>query len=275
MNLQLQLIKQRSWRRLRRRGAFTLLEIMVAIALFAMVMMAIYSSWHAILRGSKVGIDAAAEAQRMRVALRAIKEALSSAELYTANISYYSFFADTSGEFAALSFVARLPASFPGSGLFGNQIVRRVSFNVERGPDGRNQFVLRQVPLLEPPDSTAKPYMIMLTPEVSLFAVEFWNTNTFEWVPEWPFTNQLPRMVRVALNFSPPGRGHAQDVAIETAYVSSVAIPRELQIPPARRGIGTQPGRLPGQQPLPTTNPRLQPGGPGGAGVIPPSRPIR
>ena len=35
---------------------------------------------------------------------------------------YYWFLADTSGEFAALSLVARLPASFPGSGLFGNRI---------------------------------------------------------------------------------------------------------------------------------------------------------
>src|SRR5689334_23096725 len=110
--------------------AFTLIEVMIAMTIFALVMIAIYSSWSAILRGSKVGLNAAAEAQRSRVAVRALREALTSGQLYTENIRYYWFMADTSGEFAALSMVSRLPASFPGSGLFGNQIVRRVSFTV-------------------------------------------------------------------------------------------------------------------------------------------------
>ena len=74
------------------------------------------------------------------------------------NIRYYWFMADTSGDFAALSLVSRLPASFPGSGLFGNQIVRRVSFTVEPGPNGQHQLVLRQTPLLEPPETARTPY---------------------------------------------------------------------------------------------------------------------
>ena len=79
--------------------AFTLVEVMVAMALFAMVMVAIYSSWTAILRGSKVGLDAAAEAQRSRVAVRALRDALTSGS-FTWRISrYYWFMADTSGEF--------------------------------------------------------------------------------------------------------------------------------------------------------------------------------
>src|ERR1041385_701421 len=124
--------------------AFTLIEIMVAMAIFGMVMLAIYTSWTSILRGSKVGLQAAAEAQRTRVTIRALRDALTSGQLYTENLRYYWFMADTSGDFPALSLVSRLPASFPGSGLFGNQIVRRVSFSVEPGPEGQNQLVLRQ-----------------------------------------------------------------------------------------------------------------------------------
>ena len=52
------------------RRAFTLVEIMLALAIFGAVMIAIYSSWSSILRGSKVGLEAAAEAQRSRVAVR-------------------------------------------------------------------------------------------------------------------------------------------------------------------------------------------------------------
>src|SRR5215831_19268856 len=102
--------------------AFTLIEILIAMAIFGLVLLAIYSSWAAILRGSKAGLTAAAEAQRTRIAVRAIREALTCAQLYVENARYYWFMADTGGDFAAVSMVSRLPASFPGSGLFSNQV---------------------------------------------------------------------------------------------------------------------------------------------------------
>ena len=52
--------------RTERQRAFTLVEIMIAIAIFAAVMIAIYSSWSAILRGKRIGQDSAAEAHRNR-----------------------------------------------------------------------------------------------------------------------------------------------------------------------------------------------------------------
>jgi prepilin-type N-terminal cleavage/methylation domain-containing protein len=223
-------------------SAFTIIEVMIAMTIFAVVMIAIYASWTSILRGSKVGLNAAAETQRTRVAIRAIREALTSAQLYVENSKYYWFVAETSGDFAELSLVSRLPESFPGSGLFGNQVLRRVSFTVERGPDGQNQFILRQKPLLEPVDATADPYTIVLAPNVNLFALEFWNTNTLEWDPEWPFTNQLPKLVKVELSIGPPNRKPSPvDTAVETAFVSSMAIPRIVQAPPIRRGAVTPP----------------------------------
>lgn len=228
--------------------AFTLIEVMVAMAIFGMVMLAIYTSWAAILRGSKVGLQAAAEAQRTRVAVRALRDALTCGQLYMENIRYYWFMADTSGEFPSLSLVSRLPASFPGSGLFGNQIVRRVSFSVEAGPNGQNQLVLRQTPLLEPPDTARTPYTTVLAPNVNLFALEFWNTNTAEWDPEWPWTNQLPKLVRFSVSVGPPHhRATPADTSIETALVSSIAIPRLFQVPAIRRGFGALPtGTVPG-----------------------------
>ena len=220
-------------------AAFTLLEVMIAMTILGVVMIAIYSSWTSILRGAKVGQAAAAEAQRSRVSIRAVRDALTSGQMYVENLRYYWFTADTSGTFAALSLVSRLPASFPGSGLFGNQIVRRVSFTVEPGPGGQNQLILRQTPLLEPPDTAQTPYTTVLAPNVNLFALEFWNTNTLEWDPEWPWTNQLPKLVRVALSVGPPNhRPVPADVSVQTALVSSMAIPRVLQVPPVRRGMG-------------------------------------
>jgi len=227
-------------------AAFTLVEVMIAMTILGVIMVAVYSSWAAILRGSKVGLEAAAEAQRTRVAIRAVREALTSAQLYVENLRYYWFMADTSGDFPALTLVARLPDSFPGSGLFGNQIVRRVSFTVEPGSNGQHQLVLRQTPLLEPPETARTPYTTVLAPNINLFTLEFWNTNKLEWESEWPFTNQLPKLVRIGLSIGPPNhRPTASETAVQTALVSSMAIPRILQVPPIRRGYGAVPGVQP------------------------------
>jgi prepilin-type N-terminal cleavage/methylation domain-containing protein len=49
-------------------AAFTLVEILIALGILSMVLAAIYSSWTAILRASKVGLEAAAAVQRARIA---------------------------------------------------------------------------------------------------------------------------------------------------------------------------------------------------------------
>ena len=101
-----------------RRG-FTLVEILMAMAIFALVLTAIYATWTAILRGSRVGLEVAAQVQRERIAMHTIEQALTSARSFGVDVQHYSFLAQN-GDKAALSFVARLPKSFPRSGRFGD-----------------------------------------------------------------------------------------------------------------------------------------------------------
>jgi prepilin-type N-terminal cleavage/methylation domain-containing protein len=250
-----------SWRhRLEHRAgrrAFTLLEVMVALVIFAMVITAIYSSWTAILRAARVGNDAAMRLQRSRLASRSLSDALVSAVMFQGNAPLYTFQADTSGDFAALSFVARLPASYLGSGFFGGQVVRRVTFTVESGNDGKNQFVLTQVPLLETNTSPDQVYSLVLAREVNLFTVEFFDPLN-GWVPEWSDSNQLPRQVRFQLGFGPTLAANAspQDVTVRTVDIPSVRVDRNMQ---AAFGPG---GGMP--RPMP-----IQPGPVPGAGLIP------
>ena len=227
-----------------RSRAFTLIEIMIAITIFAIVLAGIYSSWTAILRSSQVGLKAAAEAQRTRMTLRALDEALGSAQLFLGNLQYYWFSADTSGEFADLNFVSHLPGSFPGSGLFGQHAIRRVRFFVEE-----NKLVLQQTPLLELNDEGVKPYTIVLAPDVRMFNLLFFDPTQVEWVEEWPLTNQLPKVVKISLSFGDGKAGslRPEEVSTETVYLAAAAVPPQLQRPSVR-------GRLPGpplqQQPL-------------------------
>src|SRR5689334_412 len=137
--------------------AFTLIEIMIAMGILALVLAAIYSSWTAILRASKVGLDAAAAVQRARITGRIIEETLGSVESFAANQRYYAFVAENGSE-ARLEFVTRLSPSFPRNGKFAGLDVRRVIFSVERG-----ELVLRQKPYMwDEMDEDEKNYPLVL-----------------------------------------------------------------------------------------------------------------
>src|SRR5688500_7234587 len=145
-----------------RNGAFTMVEVLLAFAIFSMVIIAIYSSWSAIMRGTRTGLTAAAEVQRTRVAIRSLEESLGAAVMYADNPRFYAFRAETSGPFAYVSFVSRLPESFPGSGLFDGETMRRVTFAVDQE---KNLLLIQSSPLSVKDD----PYMIKLAPKTAVF----------------------------------------------------------------------------------------------------------
>lgn len=213
--------------------AFTLLEVMVAMSIFTIVLVAIYSTWSAIVRGAKSGQAAAAAAQHSRIAMRTIEDALLTTQLYTENIQHYSFIADTSdSKFAWLSLTARLPATFPGSGLFGDQVVRRVTFSVE--PDAENipQLVMSQIPLLLVTNSDITAYPITLVRDVSLFVVEFWDTKLGDWTDELLTTNQLPKMLRVSIGIGQAANSsQPSEIISRIIAMPSIAVTPDIQQP--------------------------------------------
>jgi hypothetical protein len=215
--------------------AFTLVEILLSVGILGMIMVAVYTSWNSILRGSKAGLDAAAEAQRARIAMSTVESALESVQMFEGSIKYYSFITDTSSDFAYLSFVAHLPASFPGSGLFGDQVMRRVTFSVET-TNSQRQLVLRQMPMLQPLEKGEEAYPIVLARDVNQFLLEFWapTSKGWEWTSEWLYTNQIPKRVRVALAFG--GKkdkvsSKADEVVFRDIALPAMTVPREWQMP--------------------------------------------
>src|SRR6185295_12951729 len=124
------------------RAAFTLVEILLAMAILGMIMTAIYSTWLSVMRAAKTGLDGAALAQEQRIAMRAVEEALSSTVYFEQNAALYAFETDTSMDTATLSFVSHLPPWFPGNGLYGGGGVRRVTFAVQPGANSPADLVM-------------------------------------------------------------------------------------------------------------------------------------
>jgi prepilin-type N-terminal cleavage/methylation domain-containing protein len=205
--------------------AFTLLEIMIAMTIFTVVLVAIYSSWAAIVRGAKSGQEAAKAAQHARIAIRAIEDALLTTQLFTENVQHYGFIADTSDpKFAWLSLTARLPDTFLGSGYFVDQTVRRVTFSVQADEEGIPQLMMEQIPLLQVTNSDIRAYSIPLVHDVSLFVLEFWDTRLGDWTDELLTTNQIPKMIRVSIGTGKDPRSPSRPSEITSRVIGMPAV---------------------------------------------------
>jgi hypothetical protein len=185
-------------------AAFTMLEIIVSITVFSFILISVLGCWKCVVSGKMISEDAAAAAQRSRIGIKTVVDALTCTELDVANYRHYGFVTDTSGKFASLSLAARLPLDFPGSGLFGDNVMRRVTFNVEKDTDGKLNLIMYQSPLLAILDDQNTPYPITLARDVTDFGLEFWDPQQMDWGVDWLLTNALPQMVRVTL-----GCGHS------------------------------------------------------------------
>lgn len=238
---------RKSWRCALRRPpfarAFTLLEIMVAIAIFAMVIGAVYATFLSIMRAGQVGREATARAQRQRVALRTIEDSLMCVQSFQASQKYYSFIV-ANGSAPVLSFASRVPDVFPRNGKFGDFNLRRMTFSLEAASDGEKNLVLRQNPILMDMDEDEQKYPLVLARNVKTFVVDCWDTNQLDWVQEWDNTNSIPPMIRVGLAFggNPRAAGAAEAAAAEYAVVRAFSIPSSMMPAIVQMGGAGAPG---------------------------------
>ena len=239
------------------RCAFTLMEVLMAIAIFSLVLATIYSTWLLIMRASRVTQTVSAQVQRQRVAIRTIEEGLTSIQSFQASMKYYSFVVEN-GDTPMLNFTARVPEGFPRNGKFGDYDVRRLMFGLEPGANLENDLVLRQKPILMDMDENEQKFPLVLARDVQRFRVECWDTNADDWVDGWDDTNSIPPLIRVTLVLG--GNKHNDNLA---GSAPPLAITRVIAVPSQTLPAVVQTGGGSVGVPVP-----LQAGG-GGTKVIP------
>lgn len=245
--------------------AFTLLEIMVALSLFTLVLVAIFSTWSAIIKGSEGAKRVAAEAQRRRIAMSTVQEALLGAMMFQQNAKYYGFVADSDGNYSSLDFVSRLPSTFLRGTKFGIMTTRRVNFTVQTAPDGKQQLVLRQTPILLDPDKDEMQNPVVLARDVNKFVLEYWDPQKGDFATDWQDTNQLPQLVRITLAIGKVDQfsSEPQDVMYSTVALPARMVRKEWQMGQGGGG-GVQPvGNNPPGSSVGNQNFKGNPGNPG------------
>jgi prepilin-type N-terminal cleavage/methylation domain-containing protein len=226
--------------RSRPRSAFTLLEVLVAFTVFALVLSLLYGSWRILIQSNAAALKLAATAQRSRMTVQVIEEAFNSAVFFNANARHYAFLAGGDAGQSAVSFVAHLSDAFPASGFFDGERVRRVTFALEPGQGGATDLVLRQNSLLAPPDVDVEGHPIVLAREVTQFELGYWDLRRGEFSPEWTQTNALPALVQVTLGFGRRGRFSSEPAETVTRIIRipSAGVAGEAQARPPGAGGG-------------------------------------
>jgi prepilin-type N-terminal cleavage/methylation domain-containing protein len=243
--------------------AFTLLEIMIAMFIFTLILTAIYSIWHGIMKGTAAGVKAVQEVQRSRVTMQCIEQAFLSARVFTDNMKYYYFIGESHGERSAVSMTCRLPSEFLGMGFASdpNLRMRRVDFYTQPGSSGGDELVMTHVPMLIETNIPGVPgseaYSKVLARDVTRFEIEYIDPKKGEWITDWEYTNTMPSLVRVTLGLGKQG----------ASSTSHDLVSRIIAMPAQNIG-GVQPGMRPGQPGFPGA-----PGVPQVPGAGPPTRP--
>src|SRR5271170_3758028 len=112
---------------------FTLLEILLAVAVLGMLITAVYSTWSAALTSWRRGSEASEGFQRQRVVMDALQELTQSAIFFAPSAALYAFVATktSSGLGDSISFVTASDAYLPPSETMAAGM-RRVVISLEQ-----------------------------------------------------------------------------------------------------------------------------------------------
>ncbi|MEE2714859.1 MAG: prepilin-type N-terminal cleavage/methylation domain-containing protein, partial [Verrucomicrobiota bacterium] len=233
----------------KRKAAFTLVEMVVAMAIFSLILTFVYKSFFSFAQTTKASTEATVKIQRQRIALKTIEDAFSGLVYYEQNQSIYGFVANTEDyDYPSISFVSRVPPDFLGNKEFGSERLRRITFQVEDDEDYGRSLVMYQSSTLQPVDplEAEEPSRWVLGQDLDTFLMVFWSTINSEWVYEWTETNSIPTRIKFEMAYVRADGSAAQveDMQKREIVIFSESITKNMQNPtlPAARG-GSSRGR--------------------------------
>ena len=176
-----------------RSGAFTLIELLLALAIFSLAVAIAGGAFWGVTKAWTRGGELLEQLHYGEFAMEQLVTALRGAAWFPSKPSAFGFRLDGGTASWVTSGTAFLPPDSPlRDGL------HRLSVGVENAGGGRG-LVVRAWPHLSEDDDArdAEPWLVC--PEAESFKCEWYDFDMDSWSQDWEETNSLPKLVRVTL----------------------------------------------------------------------------
>ena len=176
-----------------RSGAFTLIELLLALAIFSLAVAIAGGAFWGVTKAWTRGGELLEQLHYGEFAMEQLVTALRGAAWFPSKPSAFGFRLDGGTASWVTSGTAFLPPDSPlRDGL------HRLSVGVENAGGGRG-LVVRAWPHLSEDDDArdAEPWLVC--PEAESFKCEWYDFDLDSWSQDWEETNSLPKLVRVTL----------------------------------------------------------------------------
>lgn len=204
------------------RRAFTLLEIMLAVTILAIVATAVYATWSAGLAGWKRSASVTENLQRERVVMEALSELTQSIVYYSSKDSLYEIQGTHRAQNGDLiSFVTGSDLLLPVSEQIASGM-RRVTISLGRDARGHPFLGISNAPALEPEDAPAGVTHV-LSAAVCGFGVRYRDPRNGTWTEKWEEDNLIPGAIEYTVAFG-----------LNDGRTPPVVVTRAIELPAAQ-----------------------------------------
>lgn len=228
-----------------KRAGFTLVELLVALAVAAIAIAIVWQSFAAITRAWRRSIDVTDDVRHGDFVIDQLVSALRSAAYFPIRSDRYGFWLENRGDRDTISWVTSSTAFIPPDSPLALGL-RRIMVNIEPNDDGNDAFTVRAFPHLADELDKNDAVTWPISTRVQGMNVRVWNPEDERWDEEWEDTNRIPGLVEVTLYMKPTDR-----------YEPPMKIARLVQIPLGPLTTSTAP--------VATGQPGTGGGGPGNA----------
>ena len=197
-----------SHRPTRTRAGFTLMEVLLAVAILSIVIAGVYSTFNASLTALRRGTDASDVFQRQRIVMEALSELAQSAVFFAASPTLYTVTATKHpGLGDSVSFVTASDAFLPPSEATAAGM-RRVTISLEQDEYRRTYLAIVNQPALKPEDESKDKESLqahVISTDVSGFYVRYRNARDGTWADTWEDANTPPSAMEFTVVFGRQG----------------------------------------------------------------------
>lgn len=191
----------------RRAAGFSLLEILVALAILTVAFAIIWTSFSATISAWRRGSDMMDRLHRGDFVMEQLVAGLRSAAMFSNRPDKYGFHLKDAGGGAdshdELGWVTASTAFLPAESPLANTL-HRIVVTVGDDPEGRSALSIKAFPHLADLDSdSVEIEEWFVSTEIQGLSCRVWNAEEEDWDEEWEDTNSIPRLVQLTLYMTP------------------------------------------------------------------------